>query len=230
MKLLTIVLSLTAGSVDVISFLGLGGLFNSHITGNLVILASRIVASHAAPIAILLSVPVFMMVLFLTRLIVAWFISVGVDALRPLLLLQLLLLAGFFIICAGAGAHPDPNAVNMIVAGLLGVAAMAVQNALVQLSLPEAPATTAMTANITRFSMDLAELLVGRDPAAVGEARRRASKTWPAIAGFALGCGLGAACQAVYAMRSLALPAALALVALALSLLPRGDTTAPALP
>ena len=33
-------LSLTAGSADVISFLGLGGLFVAHITGNLVILAA----------------------------------------------------------------------------------------------------------------------------------------------------------------------------------------------
>jgi uncharacterized membrane protein YoaK (UPF0700 family) len=35
-KLLPSVLSLTAGSVDVITLLGLGGLFTAHITGNLV--------------------------------------------------------------------------------------------------------------------------------------------------------------------------------------------------
>ena len=39
LKLLPTVLSITAGSVDVISFLGLGGLFTAHTTGNLVILA-----------------------------------------------------------------------------------------------------------------------------------------------------------------------------------------------
>ncbi len=56
MKLLPTVLSMTAGSVDVISFLWLGGLFTAHITGNLVILASRIVSDGEAPVAPMLSV------------------------------------------------------------------------------------------------------------------------------------------------------------------------------
>lgn len=38
-------LSVTAGSADVISFLGLGGLFVAHITGNLVLLAAYLVAA-----------------------------------------------------------------------------------------------------------------------------------------------------------------------------------------
>src|SRR5208337_5417068 len=60
MKLLTFVLSLTAGSVDVIGFLGLGGLFTAHITGNLVILAAHVVSGETAPMSYLISVPVFM--------------------------------------------------------------------------------------------------------------------------------------------------------------------------
>jgi uncharacterized membrane protein YoaK (UPF0700 family) len=48
-KLLPGVLSVIAGSTDVISFLGLGGLFTAHITGNLVILAAHIAADDAAP-------------------------------------------------------------------------------------------------------------------------------------------------------------------------------------
>src|ERR1700686_985582 len=70
MRLLPAVLSLTAGSVDVISFLGLGGLFTAHITGNLVILASHIVNGGEAPVAPMLSVPGFMVVLGLMRLLV----------------------------------------------------------------------------------------------------------------------------------------------------------------
>jgi uncharacterized membrane protein YoaK (UPF0700 family) len=217
MKLLPAVLSVTAGSVDVISFLGLGGLFTAHITGNLVILASRIVSGDKAPVAPMLSVPVFMAVLGLTRLLVGGLESIGLASLRPLLLLQLLLLAGFFVLCVAAGPRLDPNAATAILAGMLGVSAMAVQNALVQVSLKGAPSTAVMTTNITRFTMDLGEVLLGRDPDDVAKARRRASHTWPAIIGFAVGCCLGAACEAALGLWALAFPSGLALLAFAMA-------------
>ena len=214
MKLLPAVLSLTAGSVDVISFLGLGGLFTAHITGNLVILASHIVNGGEAPVAPMLSVPVFMVVLVLTRLLVGGLESLGLASLRPLLLLQLLLLASFFWVAAGS--HIDPKATIAIVAGMLGVSAMAVQNALVHLSLKGAPTTAVMTTNVTRFAMDVGKMLFGGDAADVAKARDRAARTLPVIVGFAVGCGLGAACQATVGLWSLGLPAGLSLLAFAM--------------
>jgi pyruvate dehydrogenase (quinone) len=62
-KLLTFVLSVIAGSVDVSGFLGLGALFIAHITGNLVVLAARTAAGEHASAAHLLSVPVFIVAL-----------------------------------------------------------------------------------------------------------------------------------------------------------------------
>src|ERR1700694_4069429 len=203
MKLLPAVLSLTAGSVDVISFLGLGGLFTAHITGNLVILASRIVTGGEAPVAPMLSVPVFMVVLGLTRLLVDALESIGFASLRPLLLLQLLLLAGFFVLCVSAGPRIDPAATKAIFAGMFGVSAMAVQNALVQISLKGAPSTAVMTTNLTRFMMDVGEVMLGRKPADVAKARDRAMRTWPAIVGFAIGCGLGGVWEAAIGLRAL---------------------------
>jgi uncharacterized membrane protein YoaK (UPF0700 family) len=217
-KLLPAVLSVIAGSVDVIGFLGLGGLFTAHITGNLVILAAHVVTGGEAQVAHMLSVPVFMAVLGLTRLLVGGLESIGLASLRPLLLLQFLLLAGFLVLCVAAGPRIDPNAANAILAGMLGVSAMAVQNALVQISLKGAPSTAVMTTNVTRFTMDVGEVLLGRDPDDVAKARSRAKQTWPAIVGFAVGCGLGAACEAAVGLWSLALPAGLALLALAMGL------------
>jgi len=79
---------------------------------------------------------------------------------------------------------------------MFGVAAMAVQNALVQISLENMPTTAVMTTNVTHFMLDLGEVLAGGDPAEVAKARSRAMHTLPVIVGFATGGGLGAACQA----------------------------------
>src|SRR6266404_3601375 len=217
-KLLPTVLSVIAGSVDAISFLGLGGLFTAHVTGNLVILAAHLVSGGAAPVAPMLSVPVFMVALGLTRLLATGLERIGLASLRPLLLVQLLLLAGFLALCASAGTSIDPDAPVAILAGMFGVSAMAVQNALVQISLKGSPSTAVMTTNITRFIMDLGDVMLGRKPADVAKARSRAMRTWPAIVGFAVGCGLGAACEAAIGLRSLALPTGLALLALAMGL------------
>jgi uncharacterized membrane protein YoaK (UPF0700 family) len=149
-KTLPTLLSLIAGSADVISFLGFGGLFTAHITGNLVILAAHVVTGDPARLAPMLSVPVFAVVLVLTRLLAGGLEAIGIASLRPLLLLQFLLLGGFLVLSVAAGPRIDPNAANAILAGMLGVSAMAVQNALVEVSLRGAPATSVMTTDITR--------------------------------------------------------------------------------
>jgi uncharacterized membrane protein YoaK (UPF0700 family) len=213
---LPFVLSVIAGCTDVISFLGLGGLFTAHITGNLVILAAHVISGEPAQVALILSVPVFMAALALTRLLVGGLESIGLASLLPLLLLQFLLLAGFFVLCVAPGSRIDPAAAHAIIGGMLGVSAMAVQNALVQISLIGAPSTAVMTTNVTRFTMDVGEMLLGNDPDEVAKSRLRAKHTWPAIVGFTIGCGLGAACEAVIGLWSLALPTGLALVAIAM--------------
>jgi uncharacterized membrane protein YoaK (UPF0700 family) len=85
-RLLPVILSLTAGSMDVIGFLGLGELFTAHITGNIVIVAAHVVTGEVAQWAAILSVPVFVLVLCLARLSAGGFETIGLDSLRPLLL------------------------------------------------------------------------------------------------------------------------------------------------
>jgi uncharacterized membrane protein YoaK (UPF0700 family) len=223
--LLPTVLAVVAGSADVISFLGLGGLFVAQITGNLVILAAHLVTGTTVGVAQLLSVPAFILVLALARLLATGLEAAGRATLRPLLLLQLLLLAGFLALGVAAGPDPDPNATAAIGAGMVGVAAMAVQNALVQLSLPGAPTTAVMTTNVTRFAMDLGEVLLRRGQAA--KARRRAARTGAAIVGFTAGAALGAACFAAAGLGSLALPVGLAVLVLVLSLGPAPEQGQP---
>jgi len=215
-RALPFVLSVIAGSTDIIGFLGLNGLFTAHITGNIVILAAHVVSGDPAIISYILSVPVFMLVLFLTRLLATGVERIGLLPLRPLLLLQLLLLAAFFWLCVAAGPWSEPDAILAIIAGMFGVAAMAVQNALAQISLRNVPSTAVMTTNVTHFMLDLGEVLAGGDAAAIAKARGRAIRTLPVIVGFTAGCGLGAACEAAAGLWSLALPMGLAMIAVAM--------------
>ena len=223
MTLLPTVLSLIAASCDSIGFIGLG-FFTAHVTGNLVILAAHLVAGESASIVHIVSVPVFIAALALTRALVSGLERLGIASLRPLLLLQFLLLSGFFVLCITAGSRVDRNAGQTVVAGMLGVSAMAIQNALVQISVRGAPSTAVMTTNITRFVMDLGAVLMERDCDRAAEAER-AKHTAPAIVGFAAGCGLAAWCEVVAGLWSLAMPVGLALAALAISLGIRLDGT-----
>src|ERR1700733_16064895 len=97
-KLLPGVLSIVAGSVDVICFLGLGGLFAAHITGNLVVLAAHIVTGRTTPLAPILSVPVFIAVLGFPRLVAASLEKTHHGTLRSLLTLQFVLLVSFLTV------------------------------------------------------------------------------------------------------------------------------------
>ena len=115
-----------------------------------------------------------------------------------------------------AGPRVDLDAPLPILAGMLGVSAIAMHNARVQISLEGAPSTAVMTTNITRFMMDVGGVMLGRDPDEVAEARRRTKHTSPAILGFVVGCGLGASCEAAFGLRASPLPAGLGLLALAM--------------
>ena len=218
MKMLPGVLSMIAGSTDVISFLGLGGLFTAHITGNLILIAAHVVNGTGVGPAHLLSVPVFITVLGLSRLLGAGLKALGVAPLRLLLLLQLVLLTGFLVFAVMAGPGASPDKVIMIFAGMLGVSAMAVQNATVVMSLKDSPSTAVMTTNITRFVMDVGEVWLRDNPDKVADARSRARHTFPAIIGFCAGAGLGAWCFVAAGLWSVMFPTTLALLALAMAL------------
>jgi uncharacterized protein DUF1275 len=106
-------LGVAAGSVDVIGFPGLGGLFIARVTGNLVALAARSIAGGDASVAHLLSAPVFVTALAAARLLAAGSIPLRIATLKPPLLLQFLLFLGVLAACIAAVPAPDPNTTLM---------------------------------------------------------------------------------------------------------------------
>jgi uncharacterized membrane protein YoaK (UPF0700 family) len=102
-----------------------------------------------------------------------------------------------------------------VLVGMLAVAAMATQNALVKVALPGTPSTAVMTTNITQLTCDLAAL-AGGAPEDLARAGRRAGATLPCIVGFVGGCAAGAVLEVRLGLWALALPVALAALAVPL--------------
>jgi uncharacterized membrane protein YoaK (UPF0700 family) len=215
--LLPVVLSTTAGATDVIGFLALGGLFTAHITGNVVILAAHYVIGGFCEVGPLLAGPVFVAVLSAVTVASAAVEKAGYEPRRALLVLQAALLAGYLGLGVGLGPFAAPDRPMAVLAGMLGVAAMATQSALVRLALPGAPSTAVMTTNATQLAIDLATLVRGRgDPDDLARARRRAVLTSLCVVGFVTGCAAGAVLEVHLGLWALALPVALAALAVPL--------------
>jgi uncharacterized membrane protein YoaK (UPF0700 family) len=215
--LLPFVLSTTAGAVDVIGFLALAGLFTAHITGNVVILAAHYVTGGFSEVGPLLSVPVFVVVLGVVTLACGTLERAGYGSRRPLLALQAAFLAGCLWLGVGLGPFANADSPTAVLVGMLAVAAMAIQNALVKLALPGAPSTAVMTTNATQLTIELATLLWSRGkPEDLVQARCRAGVIFPAVVGFVAGCAAGAVLEVHCGLWALALP--LTLSALAVSL------------
>jgi len=206
---------MTAGAADVIGFLALGGLFTAHITGNLVVLAAHYVTGKFSQIGPLLAVPVFVLVLGAVTLFSTNKTTCGSR--RTLLILHAGLLTAFLALGVSLGPFANPDSWVAVSVGMVGVAAMATQNALVKLELPGFPSTAVMTTNITQLTIDLALLVRGKaDSTELARARRRARLAFPSVTGFVAGCALGGILELRFGLWALALPVFLAAIAIPL--------------
>ena len=212
--LLPALLSTTAGAVDVIGFLALG-VFMAHITGNLVILAAHYVTGRFGEIGPILSVPIFMFVLSVVTLAL---VAVPTRVVRrALLVLQAILLAAFLSFGVAFGPFSNPDSGMAVLVAMLGVAAMATQNAVVRLALHGTPSTAVMTTNTAQLAVDVATLIRNRDHHAdVSQARRRAHLILASVLGFVLGLIVGAILETRFGLWFLIFPVFLAAVAIPL--------------
>jgi uncharacterized membrane protein YoaK (UPF0700 family) len=202
----TTTLSFVAGYVDVVGFIALFGLFTAHVTGNFILIGSELVhPEKTLAIAKLLALPVFIAVVVLTRLAVLREEKRGRAPWLGLLLMQVVLLAGFMLSGATTAADADPNDLGQILAGLLGVAAMAVQNAGTRLILANHAPTTLMTGNLTQAIIDLVDIYRAR-PEESAEARDRVKRLAPAVFAFAAGALAGAYAYVIFSYWCLIIP------------------------
>ena len=188
--------SMTASSIDARSDSShSGGLFTAHITGNIVILTAHYITGGFSRIGPLICGSSFHRHSVGT---VVWLFEDKPEASEPcehLLILHAALLTGFFAVSAAFGPFANPGGAVAASVGMLGVAAIATQNALVKLDLPGFPTTAVLTTNTVQLTVELTTLLRGNAlPEQMALARRRIRMTLPAFAGFIAGCTGRAGC------------------------------------
>jgi len=217
------ILSTTAGAVDVIGFLALGGLFAAHITGNLAIVAAHYTTGRFGQVGPILAVPVFIVVLGVVVLLFGGTASKDRSR-RALLILHAALLSSCLGFGLSFGPFRDPDSPMAVLVGMLAVAAMATQNAMAKLALVRSPSTAVMTTNMTQLIIDLAALARGGQVSDdLAKVRQRARVTFLCVAGFVAGCVAGATLELRFGIGALVLPVTLAALAVPLGELNERD-------
>lgn len=205
------VLSAVAGTVDVISFLSLK-LFTAHVTGNLVVIAALLVRGGPPNLTQILAVPVFILAVAGVWLLAKALNRRGPALVRPLLVVQLLLLAGVLVFSVLFAPEANPRGVIAGVAAMIAVSAMACQFALLRLGVPGAPSTAVMTGNLTRTVLSLLDTESRTGPL-MQNARKQLHDTLKLVLGFFAGCLAGAAAVSWLGEWAWSLPVVLAAVA-----------------
>jgi len=197
-------LGFTAGYVDTVCFVALFGLFTAHVTGNFVLIGAEIAHPMQGGVLMkLLAFPAFIVAVAVARLVALQAGGPAASSARPLLMLQATLLAA----CMLCGWRAEPivsaDAPWVIATGVLGAAAMGVQNATSRLSFRSLAPTTVMTGNVTQLVLDAVDLLRGTGD---DEVRGRIQKLlWPVIA-FGAGATCGAFAHIHASMWALGVP------------------------
>ena len=209
--------SFNGGYVDTAGFLALHGLFTSHVTGNFVTLGATIAGGTSGVVAKLLALPVFCLVILVTRTLAHRLPFPGRPVLESAIVLKTLLLGSGAAFAIAWGPFADGDAPSALVTGMTLVAAMAIQNAAHRIHLADSPPSTIMTGTSTQIMIDIADLGSGSlTPEARAVVLVRLRKMCLAVAAFALGCGAAALIFIHFAMRAFLLPpliAALSLIA-----------------
>ncbi|BFM40073.1 YoaK family protein [Synechocystis sp. LKSZ1] len=211
-NILALLLSGVAGFVDATSFLGLNHLFTAHITGNLVVAVTDFVGVGPKITWIRLTIiPLFMAAVMGSTLFSRF------RAIRPfhffwLEASSLLVFTGFCLIYSGLNTSPLKD-LALFLAGSLGVISMGIHNTAMRETLGNLAPTTAMTNNLTQFTMDLSSFsLIQLSPqvsplvSEYSALQQRLGKFGSSLLGFSLGAMVGGLLTHYFGFGPLLLP------------------------
>ena len=185
-------LSFNAGYVDTAGYLALQGLFTAHVTGNFVTIAAALTFGSTGVLTKLSALPMFCVVIMLTRLVSYGLPGGDRGVLPAVLTLKLILLAIGAGLAIWWGPFVNGDAWTAWITGMVLVAAMAIQNAAQRIHLVATPPTTIMTGNTTQMMIDLADCLHGLPPDKRAATLTRLRHLTKAVTSFALGAAVAA--------------------------------------
>lgn len=187
-------LAFTAGFVDTLGFILLGGVFTAHVTGNFVLIGATLATSPDGVIAKLSTLPAFFAAVVLVTAVATAVTKDGSNrALALILGLEAVFLAGFLALGLSAKPLIEPDAALTILTAMTGAMAMGLQNAAARLYLAQLPPSTMMTGNVTQIGIDIADLILRRTPPeGRGQVRTRLGRMSWTVLSFASGALLGA--------------------------------------
>lgn len=221
---LSVLLSFNGGYVDTAGFLVLQGLFPAHVTGNFVTLGATVVMGSSGALPKLLALPVFCLVILITRIVGLFLHRAGRPVLKCLLATKVILLFAAAIFSLVHGPFSSASSVANLVMGMTLVSAMAVQNALHRVHLSKSPPSTLMTGTTTQIMLDLAEILAGEKGEAAAQTLGRVKRMVVAVIAFALGCGSAALAIVFAPLWCFVIPAVLSVLSfVARTETPEGD-------
>lgn len=201
---LTVLLTITAGFCDTVTFVAADNIFSAHVTGNFIVFAYQLIKGTDAGAWIkLITFPVFILSV----------ITGGWLARNESRRYTLLLAEGILLAVAGVAFFLSDTG-NMLSHGLVlyitvmaVVFAMGLQNAFSRLFSKETYGpTTIMTGNVTQAALDLGNVLRGANqgPESAGHISLR--KQGVTLGSFLMGCLLGALAGQHLGLASVALP------------------------
>jgi len=213
-------LSFAAGFIDSYTALALFGLFVAQVTGSFVLAAVAFVTHEQGAATKILAIPVFLLAAVVTTVLAVTVERRGRPALAWCLGLESAVLTAFLIAVAVGAPLTNPNATAVIVASLLGLAAMGIQSATVRLLMRSVASTNVMTTNTTQIAIDATEFVLAwlarrRAPAdavvadAFARSRERCAGLVPIMLGFLLGTAAGTIAYVMTGLWGLLMPLAI---------------------
>ena len=199
---MTVLLAITAGYCDTVTFVSANNLFSAHVTGNFIVFAYDIM-KHADTDSWLklLTLPVF-----IAAVISGGSIAARSSGPRALLMIEgvILTVSGIIWIILFLAGADSGKWVGLSVAMCI-VFSMGLQNAFGKIYSKETYGpTTMMTGNVTQAALDMGKLLKKGVPDLVTkEGLRHQAIT---ISGFLMGCLLGAVLGKIFGLAAVLLP------------------------